>query len=64
MNHMMASVTERWIYVAIGGWLVASPWILGFSNDVLIKWDSVLCGLVLMVMNVWVLTQHEEVVKK
>jgi hypothetical protein len=54
-------MTERWIDVVIGGWLIVAPWVLGFSDEVLVKWSSVLCGLVLVAMNVWILSdRHKE----
>ena len=49
---------ERWIFIVIGVWLVISPWVLGFSDSVLVKWSNVLCGLVLIVMNAWVLPER------
>ena len=52
-------MTERWIDVVIGGWLVVSPWVLGFSDNVLVKWSSVLCGIALIAMNAWSLSENE-----
>jgi SPW repeat len=57
-------MTERWIDIAIGGWLVISPWVLGFSESVLIKWSSVICGVALVVINAWALSDKENNLKK
>jgi hypothetical protein len=58
------TTTERWIIIAVGVWLIISPWILGFSDEVLVKWSSVLCGIILVVMNVWVLSAEIGTLKK
>ncbi len=57
-------MTERWIDIAIGAWLIISPWVLGFSDSFLVKWSSVLCGIVLVVMNAWILSERREAEKK
>jgi len=63
-DDMLKTMTERWIDIVIGGWLIISSWVLGFSDSVLIKWSSVLCGLILVVINVWIMAEQKEVVKK
>lgn len=57
-------MAERWIDIVVGCWLIVAPWVLGFSDDVLIKWSSVLCGLVLVAMNVWALSDKNKNIKK
>jgi hypothetical protein len=56
-------MTERWINVAIGIWLIIAPWILGFSDSFLVKWSSVLCGIILIAMNAWALSGGDETIK-
>ncbi len=58
------TTTERWIIIIVGAWLIISPWILGFSDEVFVKWSSVLCGIILVVMNVWVLSAEIGTLKK
>jgi hypothetical protein len=48
---------ERWINIVIGAWLIIAPWVLGFSDSVLMKWSSVLCGIILVAMNAWLLSE-------
>lgn len=55
---------ERWTFVIIGAWLIVSPWVLGFSDSVLVKWSSVLCGLALVLMNAWALSEKHEIDSK
>ncbi len=35
--------------------MIISPWILGFSDISLAKWCNILLGLLLVLMNAWVL---------
>ncbi len=44
---------ENWIEGAIGVWILLSPWLLGFANISIAKWSSVVCGLVLVILNAW-----------
>ncbi len=55
---------ERWADIVIGGWLIISPWVLGFSNDILVKWSSVLCGIILVAVNGWIIAEKREAIKK
>ena len=40
--------------MAIGIWILASPWILGFQDVALGKWSNVILGLVVIVLNTWI----------
>jgi hypothetical protein len=51
---------NHWAVIAIGAWLIISPWILGFSVLNLAAWNSVLAGGLLIVMMVWDFTPPEE----
>ena len=55
---------ERWTFIAIGAWLIISPWVLGFSDSVLVKWSNIFCGIVLVAINAWALSEKYEAVKK
>jgi hypothetical protein len=55
---------ERWMDIVIGGWLIVSPWMLGFSDNVLIKWSCVLCGVILIAVNAWVLSDKDKKIKQ
>ncbi|NMG46208.1 hypothetical protein GPA22_21030 [Aromatoleum toluvorans] len=46
---------EEWASVAIGAWLVASPWILGFAGVTAAMGNAVLVGLVVAVLALWAL---------
>ncbi len=48
-------MTFRWTQLVIGLMMIISPWILGFSDISLAKWCNILLGLLLMLMNAWVL---------
>jgi hypothetical protein len=42
-------------HIIIGIWILISPWLFGFSDISLAKWSNVILGLLLIIMNVWVL---------
>jgi hypothetical protein len=50
---------EEWVEVALGAWLVVSPWLLGFSGIALATQNAVFTGLVVVVMSLWVLLSDE-----
>jgi len=58
------TMTERWILIVIGSWLIIAPWVLGFSDSVLVKWSSILCGIVIVGMNSWALSASGETENK
>jgi hypothetical protein len=61
---MTIKPSERWTSVVIGAWLIISPWVLGFAGNFLVKWSSILCGIIIGGMNVWFLSERNESEKK
>ena len=57
-------MAERWTFIVIGAWLIIAPWVLGFSDSVLVKWSSIFCGIILVAMNAWVISEKYEAIKK
>ncbi len=41
--------------LVLGVWIMISPWILGFSSITLMKWSNLIVGLVLVLINAWVI---------
>jgi len=41
-----------WINVAFGIWLFISPWVLGFATGAGALWNSMICGVLLVVFAV------------
>ena len=50
---------EEWVAVALGVWMIASPWVLGFSTVTVLMWLAVICGAIITVMAVFVLLQPD-----
>jgi hypothetical protein len=48
-------MTEDWTELVIGIILITSPWILGFSDISLAKWCNIVLGLVLVIINAWMI---------
>jgi len=44
---------EEWINVALGVWLVISPWVLGFSTIAAAMWRHLILGLVIALLAAW-----------
>ena len=51
---------EEWMDVAFGAGLMASPWIVGYSNIRVATINAVLCGLLITGMAFWSLKQLKE----
>lgn len=44
---------EEWLTLALGLWLVASPWMLGFTTDLPAFWSHVAVGLLTAGISAW-----------
>ena len=44
-----------WITIALGTWVMLSPWLLGVSGVAVIMWSNLLAGLTLIIMNLWLI---------
>ncbi|MBF9029952.1 hypothetical protein HKCCE3408_06070 [Rhodobacterales bacterium HKCCE3408] len=51
---------EEWIAMVLGGWMIISPWILGFSDIPLLMWTAVICGVVIVAMGLTVLISPDD----
>lgn len=51
---------EEWVEAALGVWLIASPWVLGFTDTSLAVQNAIFCGLLAAVMALWVLGTDDE----
>ena len=46
-------VAEEWAMVALGVWLVLSPWLLGFASKTTAAWNTVVVGIVVGGLALW-----------
>ncbi|MCD9148772.1 SPW repeat protein [Pseudophaeobacter flagellatus] len=44
---------EEWLDIVLGVWLVASPWIVGFTYSQMAMWIAIACGVVIAAMGIW-----------
>ena len=42
-----------WVNVALGLWLIISPWIYGNSGVASILWDDIIVGAIIVVLGAW-----------
>jgi hypothetical protein len=47
---------EEWLNLALGAWLFASPWVLGFSTSVLLMWNAVIVGALVVLLAGWAIS--------
>ena len=48
-------IWEEWVDAVLGVWLIASPWVLGFTSMTALTWNAVIMGAVVVVLSGWVL---------
>ena len=48
---------EEWVSLALGAWLVVSPWVLGFTATTAALWSHVIVGLLVAGMAVWTIRE-------
>lgn len=46
---------EEWAAAALGVWLIASPWVLGFASSMTAVQVAIFTGLAAVVLTLWVL---------
>ena len=56
----MTIMISSWFQLALGAWITLSPWLLGFSSITVMKWSNLLVGLLLVLINVWVIFGQEK----
>lgn len=42
-------------HIAVGVWIALSPWLFGLSSNTLMLWNNVAIGLLLVIVNVWLI---------
>jgi hypothetical protein len=43
---------EEWVNLLIGIWLIASPWMLRYTENPLFVWNALICGVLLIVLGI------------
>jgi hypothetical protein len=51
---------EEWTNLALGAWLFASPWVLGFSSSALLMWNAVIVGALVVALAGWALSPTQD----
>ena len=44
---------EHWVSLAIGAWLIVSPWVLAYDALQAALWNQIVTGLVVCVLAIW-----------
>ena len=53
-------VVKNYIQLAVGIWILVSPWLLGFSSISIMMWSNLIAGVVLVLINVWAIFGDEK----
>ncbi len=51
---------EEWVGMAVGVWLVVSPWVLGFAATRMAMWNAVIVGILTLALAGWALREHHD----
>lgn len=51
---------EEWADMALGLWLVASPWVLQFTASSAGKWNAIACGIIVIAAAGWTLIEEQQ----
>lgn len=52
---------QEWVNAALGIWLLASPWVLGFSGLATAMWNAVIVGAVIALLALWTLGTDRDI---
>jgi hypothetical protein len=53
-------VWEEWLNVALGAWLVISPWALDFASNRNVTINAVIVGILVAVLAVWAMFRDQD----
>jgi len=53
MANKIVSVTQNYTQLALGIWILISPWLLGFSSISIMTWSNLIAGIIIILVNVW-----------
>ena len=51
--------SQNYSQLAIGIWILLSPWILGFSSISIMTWSNLIAGIIIILINVWAIFGEE-----
>lgn len=48
---------EEWVNLVVGLWLIAAPFVLGFTDQAVVMWNQIIVGLVIGADALWAAVQ-------
>jgi hypothetical protein len=51
---------EEWVDMAVGLWLIISPWVLGVAATTAVVWNFVIVGVLALILSGWALREHHD----
>lgn len=52
---------QEWVNLALGIWMIVSPWVIGFNTNTAARDDAILVGIVAGVMALWALMERHRI---
>ncbi len=56
-----ATAPLSWVNAALGAWMIAAPWVIGYAGDPVRTWNSVIVGIIVLIMAIISATAGEAV---
>lgn len=53
------NVWEEWVNLALGAWLIVSPWLAGFSASAALTWNAVIIGILVVGLAGWAIGEEQ-----
>ncbi|HXT11779.1 MAG TPA: SPW repeat protein [Candidatus Angelobacter sp.] len=50
MNSTIKSLRAGWVDILFGLWVIASPFVLGFANNLAVRWNNVAVGVAVVLL--------------
>ena len=44
---------EEWVNAVLAGWLIVSPYVLGFAGNQTVTWNQIIVGVLVGVLAIW-----------
>ena len=44
---------EEWVNAVLAGWLIVSPYLLGFTGNQTVTWNQIIVGVLVGILAIW-----------
>jgi hypothetical protein len=54
----LRTLWEEWVNLALGIWMIISPWVLRYSANTTARDDAIVVGVIVALMSIWALAER------